>query len=120
MANYLVNVYQNELRQQVVARVTYNENLDYWDGQNWSNGGQGKHKGITRLRDGRYVIIIGTQWQGSKDYAYIASEEEALQEILDSNNVELLEKKNFKRLKEMAEKFDNAEEIDEDMDLSAL
>ena len=77
-----VNVYESEFCNEIVARVKYNEKLDYWNGRNWGNGGLGMHKGITRLKDGRFVIIIGSQKQGSKDYAYIVSKEEALQEIL--------------------------------------
>jgi hypothetical protein len=71
------------------------------------------HKGITRLKDGRFVIIIGSQKQGSKDYAYIVSKEEALQEILKSDKLELLEDKKFAELKTLYEKLCELEEIDE-------
>ena len=101
---YRINVYEGEeYREQVVARVRYNNALDYWDGSNWSNGGVGMHKGITKLKDGRYVIIIGSQWQGAKDYGYIVSPEEALQEILQSGNEELLDTKKFCELKQLQE-----------------
>ena len=84
---YRVNVYASryevdEVDGDVIARVRYNQNLDYWDGRNWQNGGVGRHKGITKLRDGRYVLIHGTNWQGEKDWAEIISPEQALQEIL--------------------------------------
>ena len=80
---YRVNVYMDRYEmKEVIARVRYNQNLDHWDGRNWQNGGVGRHKGLTKLKDGRYVIIKGTDWQGEKDYAYIVDEEEALQEIL--------------------------------------
>ena len=79
-----VNVYESEFCNEIVARVKYNEKLDYCNGRNWGNGGLGMHKGITKLKDGRFVIIIGSQMQGSKDYAYIVSKEEALQEVLES------------------------------------
>ena len=95
---YRVNVYEN---QDVIARVRYNQNLDYWDGRNWQNGGVGRHKGITKLKDGRYVIIIGSDWQGERDYAYIVDADEALQEILKSQNLDLLETKKFKELKNL-------------------
>lgn len=100
---YRVNVYANQydLDGDVIARVRYNQNLDYWDGRNWQNGGMGRHKGITRLKDGRYVIIIGTDWQGERDYAYIVDADEALQEILKSQNLDLLETKKFKELKNL-------------------
>jgi len=81
-----INVYEHEDngngRGDIVARVSYNSNLDHWDGHNWSDGGVGTHLGITRLRDGRYVLIHGTQWQGCKDRGYIATNDEALRAIL--------------------------------------
>lgn len=88
-----INVYKNDPNDNfyndnpIVARVNYNERLDYWDGSNWTNGGLGMHKGITKLRkpadpEKPYVIIIGSQWQGSPDYGYIVSSEAAVQEIL--------------------------------------
>ena len=102
---YRVNVYENQhglfLNGEVIARVRYNTNLDYWDGRNWQNGGVGRHKGITKLKDGRYVIIIGTDWQGERDYAYVVDADEALQEILKSQNLDLLETKKFKELKKI-------------------
>ncbi len=108
-----VNVYESEFCNEIVARVKYNEKLDYWDGRNRGNGGLGKHKGITKLKDGRFVIIIGSQMQGSKDYAYIVSKEEALQEVIKSGNLELLEDKKFAELKTLYEKLCELEEIDE-------
>lgn len=101
---YRVPVYENESMDRVIARVRYNQDLDYWDGRNWSNGGMGRHKGITKLADGRYVIIHGTDWQGERDYAVVVTPEEALQEILKSGHTELLETKKFKELKELYEK----------------
>lgn len=100
-----INVYNNEqCYGDVVARVCYNSDLDRWDGRNWTNGGVGMHKGITVLRDGRFVIIIGSQWQGSRDYGYIVDADEALQEVLKSYNEELLNSPRFKALKELAVK----------------
>ncbi len=113
-SEYRINVYEGpEYRERVVARVRYNNLLDYWDGSNWTNGGTGMHKGITKLKDGRYVIIIGSQWQGARDYGYIVSPEEALQEILKSGNHDLLETKKFRELKELYEKELVAEEDDD-------
>ena len=111
---YRVNVHESQdLRDDVVARVRYNQDLDYWDGNNNTNGGIGMHKGITKLKDGRYVIIIGSQWQGAKDYAYIVSAEEALQEILKSDNGQLLNTKKFVQLKMLYEGTMVGEEEDE-------
>ena len=105
MSEYRVNVYENEYAgfggNRVVARVRYNNILDYWDGRNWTNGGTGRHKGLTKLKDGRYVLIEGTQWQGESDYAFIIDKERALQEILKSGNSDLLKLKKWKELKEI-------------------
>ena len=80
----MVNVYKNG---EIIADVNYNNNLDVWNGQNWQSGGTGKHKGLTRLEDGRFVLIHGSDWQGVylEDYAEVITPEEALQEILKSS-----------------------------------
>jgi hypothetical protein len=93
-----VNVYDGD---KVVGRVEYNNNLDRWDGSNYTSGSTGRHKGITRLRDGRYVLIHGTQWQGEQDSAEVIGAEEALQEILQADCAELLEEARFAELKEI-------------------
>jgi len=108
---YRVNVYENN---EVIARVRYNSNLDFWDGRNWSNGGVGRHKGLTKLKDGRYVLIHGTDWQGEKDWAEVISAEAALQEILRAQRLELLETKKFKELKELYAKTMIEEELEEE------
>lgn len=100
---YRVNVYEGG---DVIARVRYNQNLDYWDVRNWQNGVTGRHKGLTKLRDGRYVLIHGTNWQGEKDWAEIISPEQALQEILKSGNTELLETKKFAELKQLYQELE--------------
>ena len=107
---YRVNVYENG---DVIARVRYNSCLDYWDGRNWTNGGVGRHKGLTKLRDGRYVLLHGTNWQGEKDWEEIIPPEQALQEILKSGNTELLETKKFYELKQLYQKL----ELEDDDDL---
>ena len=61
----------------IIARVNYNSDLDYWDGRNWTCGSTGHHKGLTKLKkSGQYVLIHGTQWQGERDSAEIISKEE--------------------------------------------
>lgn len=86
----------------IVGRVKYNDRLDYWDGHNMGNGGTGMHKGITRLaKSGRMVIIIGTQWQGCKDNAYVVSDEQAVRECLESGHSEIIEE--YPQLKKVAD-----------------
>lgn len=110
-SEHRVNVYEGEeYQERIISRVRHNQDLDYWDGNNWTNGGTGMHKGITKLADGRYVIIIGSQWQGARDYGYVVDAQEALQEILKSGNEQLLETKKFAELKEVYENSLVAEE----------
>ena len=98
----MVNVYDENGR--VIAMVEANNNLDWWDGSNWTCGSTGRHKGLTRLKTGEYVLIHGTQWQGERDWAEIITPEQALQEILKSGNMELLEEERFSELKALYEK----------------
>lgn len=97
----MVNVYDENGR--VIAMVEANNNLDWWDGSNWTCGSTGRHKGLTRLADGRYVLIHTTQWQGERDWAEIVTPEQALQEILEADAVELLEEPKFAELKKLWE-----------------
>ena len=101
---YRINVYESPAKEKVVARVRYNQCLDYWNGSNWQNGGVGRHMGITKLKTGEYVLIHGTQWQGERDWAEVVSAEDALQAILQSGNEELLDTEKFQELKALAEK----------------
>jgi len=105
-----VNVYDSEGN--VVARVTYNQDLDFWDGRNWSCGGTGLHQGIAKLKDGNYVIVHGSQWQGDRAYGEIVSKEEALQAIIRSGALELFDDPRFRELKPMYERLDDTEELE--------
>ncbi len=97
-----VNVYEGG---KIIARVQYNDNLDYWDGKNWTCGSPGRHLGLTRLRkSGQYVLIHGTDFQGEQDRAEIVTDEEAYQAIASSGNFELLEK--FPDLRRFEEDLD--------------
>jgi len=88
----MVNVYNEN--SDVIARVKYNQNLDNWDGNNWTcGGGLGIHKGITQLADGQYVLIRGSQWEGIQSTAEVISTNRAIQEILRSDNADELLKK---------------------------
>lgn len=95
--DYYVNVYDSDGN--VIAQVLYNNNLDYWDGRNWTCGILGRHKGLTRLEDGRYVLIHGSDWVGERDWAEVISPKEALYQVLKSGNMHLLDMKKFEDLK---------------------
>ena len=49
MAEYRINVYEDAQHDEIIARVRYNQCLDYWDGRNWTSGGVGRHLGLTKL-----------------------------------------------------------------------
>ena len=106
-----VNVYNDS--ENVVARVEYNEKLDYWDGRNWTAGSTGRHLGITKLRDGSFVLIHGSQWESERRSAETVSPETALDAILRSGNTAILEEKKFAELKELMETSLSEEEPDE-------
>lgn len=94
-----IPVYGDEYGEDVIAVVNYNDNLDFWDGNNRSSGSTGRHKGLTRLETGEYILIHGTQWQGESDTAEIISAKRALKEILSSGNTQLLDLEKFAELK---------------------
>jgi len=75
----------------VVAEVEYNSNLDYWDGNNHTCGSTGRHKGLTQLKSGEYVLIHGSQWQGERNHAEIISAEQAVREIIRAECTELFD-----------------------------
>ena len=107
-----VNVYDDD--GSVVARVEYNEKLDFWDGRNWTNGSTGHHTGITKLKDGSFVLIHGSQWESERSSAEVVTPETALDAILRSGNTEILEEKKFTELKMLMETSMLKEEPDEE------
>jgi len=122
MSRELVNVYSNfndGTGYEILTRVHYNDNLDFFDGQNTTCGCTGMHAGLTKLRDGTYVLIHGSQWQGDLDWAEIIDEYDALDLIVKTDNLYLLDEPRFKDLKQMyekqkANKKNNKDEEDEE------
>jgi hypothetical protein len=108
---FRVPVYENvDWQEKVIARVKYNQNLDFWDGHNMSNGSTGTHLGLTKLKDGRYVLIHGTDWQGQRSYGEIITKERAFQAIIRSGNNDLLKAKKFEELNEFLKNMPQEEE----------
>lgn len=99
---------------ELIGVVNYNEHLDYYVGTNCQNGGFGYHKGITKLKNGEFVIIEGSDYQGHESQAYVVTDKQALIEIIGSGNLELLELKKFKKLKDLYEKTMLIEDESED------
>ena len=90
--NDRINVYDE--KGNIVAQVKYKDNL-------------GKDKGITKLKDKRYVLIYGPL--SDKSRGIIISPEQALYEILKSGKIELLKSKKFAELKAL---FDMTKEYE--------
>lgn len=91
----------------IIGVVGYTDNLDIWNGSNWQNGGTGKHLGISVMQNKKeriYVLIHGSDWQGSQDYAEIIDKKEALYLIM-KYNPDLLDEERFKELNEEKENF---------------
>ena len=78
-----IPLYEND---QCIGRVSYIDNLDHWDGHNYTNGSTGRHSGIGKTRSGKFFLVSGTQWQGERDSANVISEAEARELVLSANN----------------------------------
>ena len=68
-----------------IGLVEYTANLDHWDGRNWTCGSTGRHLGLGKLKDGRFYVCPGTQWQGERDSARIVTEDEAKSLCMEHN-----------------------------------
>ena len=88
---------------EIVGEVEYDNNLDYWDGRNYTCGSTGRHKGLAQMSDGQFVLINGSQWQKEKNTAKIISKRQAVQEVLKSGNTNLFD--DFPELEETREEF---------------
>lgn len=69
----------------VIGDVEYNDNLDYWDGRNMTNGGSGRHLGFGQIESGEFYLIYGTQWQKEVDRAEIVSARKIVVEVIKSD-----------------------------------
>jgi len=98
---YKSNVKNGKLKWEIIGKVRYNINLDHWRlFFEYSDG-----RGLTRLKDGRFVLIHYDEWGHSpnneKRWAEIISEPKAYNEILDSENYILLNKYFPNRFREL-------------------
>lgn len=98
----MVNVYDEN--GELIATVKYNHNLDVWNGSNYQNGGTGRHLGLTKLEDGTYILIHGSDWAGDIDWAEIISDKKAY-ELIMKYDKDMLEWKAFEELKKFQEKL---------------
>ena len=97
---------------QVIGRVKYTRNLDFWDGHNMTCGSTGRHLGITRLnKSKKFVLVHGTQWEGEQDSAEVISDKDAFQAIIGAGMDTLLNK--WPDLKRFVEELDNDDDEEE-------
>lgn len=89
------------------CRITYN--LDFYNGQHNCNPTNGKHKTLSKLKDGRFAIIWSDE--NGSNIGRVVSDEYALEEIITAKKTRLLYNKRFIKLKELYEtnkdKYDN-------------
>ena len=71
---------------QVIGVVDYVDNLDTWDGNNYTSGRPGRHIGINKTKSGEWYVCYGTQWQGEQSHAKIITEEEAKQLCIEHDH----------------------------------
>lgn len=93
-----VNVYESHDSNEVVARVQYNQLLDkrgYHKPYYCYNDKEGFHAGLTKLKRSiskkSFVFISGSDYQHPTK-AWLITDEEALSEVLKSENDDLLKK----------------------------
>jgi hypothetical protein len=91
-----VNVYESTNSNTVVARVQYNQSLDkrgYNMPYHCYNDKEGFHAGLTKLKrtisNNSFVFISGSDYQNPRK-AWLIDDEEALSEVLKSENNDLL------------------------------
>lgn len=105
----MINIYEDG---RIIGRVKASTNLDCWDGNNFTNGGIGRHLGLTIRKNGGLVLIHTSQWQGEQDWAEVVTEDEAMQAILGADAIHLLEEPRFKKLKAIYDaRFSGSDEV---------
>ena len=100
----MANVFENDLLHILFASIPGESERDFWDQQ---KNGLSYHKELTRLEDGSYLMIEQRQWIEQESIGYPVSNEDALKEILLSNNLHLLNHPTFLDLKLLYEKTRN-------------
>jgi hypothetical protein len=71
--------------------------IDRWDGNNICTGGSFDHAHVYRSIDNRYVLVLSSQWAGSRDKAAILEQDEFLSYMEYINRAE--------EAKEIVERF---------------
>ena len=100
----MANVDENNPLHTLFSSIPGHTEQDYWDQQ---NGGLSYHKGITCSEDGNFLIIEQRQWVEQESFGYMITKEEALKEIIVSDNLHLLDHPLFFDLKLLYEQTRN-------------
>mgnify|MGYP003420980067 CR=1 FL=1 len=100
----MAKVFGNDPLHILFASIPGETERDYWE---QLNDGLSYHKGISCLEDGSYLIIEQRQWIEQESIGYPISKEDALKEILLSDNLHLLNHPKFYDLKILYEKTRN-------------
>lgn len=82
-----------------VARVKYNEKLDYYINNRLGYKQLGYHRGLTRLRDGRLVLIEGRD-TGERT-ARVVGPIEVLESVLVSGRVDAIAGDKYRDIQQM-------------------
>lgn len=113
-----INVYEDG---EIIENVSLSRNLDYWDNEYncMCNGDFDMHRGVTRLTDGRIVIIFSfsnNNYGGIiiEDYGMVITKEQAIEYIVESGQLHILNQNRFADLKqEYKNKYRDVNKIEE-------
>ena len=100
----MANLFENDPLHILFASIPGHTEQDYWKQQ---NNGLSFHKGITSMEDGSFLIVEQRQWIEQESFGYMITKEEALKEIIVSDNLHLLNHPKFYDLKVLYEKTRN-------------
>lgn len=62
--------------------------IDRWDGRNLTTGGSFNHAHVYKSTDGRYVVVLSSQWQGSRTHAAVFNQKEFLEYMKSIDRLE--------------------------------
>lgn len=98
--------------------------LDRWDGNNMSTGGRFEHAHVYKSIDDRYVLVLSSQWEGSRDRAAALRQEEFLSYMENINRAEeakeIVELSDFSKMtsQEIWEGFVGSQSVNEFVQIS--
>lgn len=100
----MTNMSRHTSLHKLYENIPGHEERDYWNGIKENICYQ---KSLSYLDENSYIIIEKKQWIEQETIGYIISSQEALQEIIHSDNLQLLDEVPFQALKVIYEKTIN-------------